>query len=130
MKSRTNLAVLFAVILIIAVSCGDDCVTCIDSSLIGGWILHSSGTEDQMQMLPDDTLTFNANGTGTYRPEIGMAGPYDFTYRIRHDTLFQTVTAGQFEGAEYARKYELRADSLYYIEESGSVPVYTVWLRK
>jgi len=114
---------------LIANSCSDDCVTCYKGPLVGTWILHSSGTEGNMQLLPDDTLKFYSNGTGIYRPELGW-GLYDFTYSVRNDTIFQAVTEGQSVGAEYARKYEIRSDSLHYVDESGTVPVYTLWLRE
>lgn len=81
-----------------------------------------------MQTLPDDTLTYFTTGTGTYRPELGW-GLYDFTYSVRNDTIFQKVTEGQSVGAEHSRKYEIRADSLYYIDDTGSVRIYTIWLR-
>ncbi len=129
MLFKTISIMVFAAILLVAASCSDECATCTEDPLAGTWILNSIGTEGDMQSTPDDTLIYSTNGTGEFRPELGW-GWNDFTYSVSNDTIFQTVTAGQNEGTEYARKYEIKADSLYYIDDTGSVPVYTLWLKK
>ena len=117
-------------ILFLALSCSENCVTCGTGELDGTWILHSSLVGTNSELLPNDTLVLKKDFTGTYRTVVGW-GWYDFDYSFRNDSLFKQITEGQGAGMADTVGIEIHADTLYQIRiEESDVTVITLYTRK
>lgn len=105
-------ALILLAVIVGIVACGDDdAVNTLRSPVVGTWMFDSSSINGVVSATPDDTLTYRADYTGSYRSEIGW-GPYDFDFSMRNDSLFITRTSGQDAGLLDTCAFEIQGSHL------------------